>query len=683
MKLNSMFKGMVLAIPLLLTSCNGEEQITHDNKCRVVCSVDKFESEDLSRTNTDPENGFLITWASGDVIGIFPREGYQEPFEIPADQVGNKSANFDGGYWDVKDGLQYNAYYPFDKRNFDSADMKTKIPVTYVGQKQNGTSCDIGVFDYTYSDWVTAVDGKIKFDFHHIGAISMFSLKYPATTTYTQMTLSVDDALIPLEGSYDLTADEVAFVANESSMAESITLTLENCSGVAGETGVFYMMLPPMMDLSNSVVTLSLTSSAGTTCTYSIDKVLNTKSGKLYRRTGIPMDSKVEGTVDGWVEDEEDEIPYITFTAEAMQMLSMSKAVETLEYSVNDGEWKSLGTSSVVFGGDEGELRLRGKSSYGTSTNDYTYSQIEFSYNASVICKGDIRTLIDYENYAAVNTENARFCRLFYECSVLTEAPALPSMALADYCYSKMFYGCTGLTEAPLLPATTLKDGCYFYMFKDCVNLTKAPLLPAETLAVECYKGMFENCRSLIEAPSLPARQLARTCYSGMFYGCEKLIKAPALPAEILTESCYSKMFYGCKRLKEAPSLPATILAKYCYSYMFWGCEALTETPLLPSKELAIGCYNGMFMKCVSLIETPELPAKTLVGNCYSSMFWGCTNLNKVTMLATDIKASNCLNDWLYNVSSSGTITKAEEMSSLPSGASGVPTGWTVVDNEE
>ena len=322
MKLNSLIKGMALSIPLLLTSCNDEEHTTIDNKCRVVCSVDKFESESLSRTNTEPENGFLITWASGDVIGIFPREGYQEPFEIPADQVGNKSASFDGGYWDVKDGLQYNAYYPFDKRNFDSAEMKTKIPVTYEGQKQNGTSCDIGAFDYTYSDWGTAVDGKIGFDFHHIGAIAAFSLEYPATTTYTQMTLSVDDALIPLEGSYDLTATDVSFVADESSKAKSITLALENCSGVAGETGVFYMMLPPM-DLSNNVVTLSLTSSTGKTCTYSIEKALNAKKGKWYRRTGIPVKSNVEGTVDDWCEEVSTYANGVAFVANAGELSSI------------------------------------------------------------------------------------------------------------------------------------------------------------------------------------------------------------------------------------------------------------------------------------------------------------------------------------------------------------------------
>lgn len=322
MKLKSLFKGMVLSIPLLLTSCNDEESVDINSKCRIVISVDKFESTIPTRTNTDPDNGFLITWASGDVIGIFPREGYQEPFEIPAEQIGHESASFDGGYWAVKNGLQYNAYYPFDKRNFDSAEMKTKIPVTYIGQKQNGTSCDIGAFDYTYSDWGTATNGSIGFDFHHIGAIAVFSLEYPATTTYTKMTLTVDEALIPLEGSYDLTANDVSFVADENSKAESISLNLENCSGIAGETGIFYMMLPPM-DLSNNTVTLSLTSTTGKICTYSIDKVLNTKKGKLYRRTGKPIKSNVEGTVDGWREEVSSYANGVAFVANAGELSSI------------------------------------------------------------------------------------------------------------------------------------------------------------------------------------------------------------------------------------------------------------------------------------------------------------------------------------------------------------------------
>ena len=60
-----------------------------------------------------------------------------------------------------------------------------------------------------------------------------------------------------------------------------------------------------------------------------------------------------------------------------------------------------------------------------------------------------------------------------------------------------MFYGCTGLTKAPALPATTLADNCYHEMFKGCTSLTQVPTLPATTLTNYCYYSMFYDCRSL------------------------------------------------------------------------------------------------------------------------------------------------------------------------------------------
>jgi hypothetical protein len=60
-----------------------------------------------------------------------------------------------------------------------------------------------------------------------------------------------------------------------------------------------------------------------------------------------------------------------------------------------------------------------------------------------------------------------------------------------------MFYGCTALTTAPALPATTLADECYTYMFHSCTSLTTAPALPATTLANRCYRYMFYGCTNL------------------------------------------------------------------------------------------------------------------------------------------------------------------------------------------
>ena len=172
---------------------------------------------------------------------------------------------------------------------------------------------------------------------------------------------------------------------------------------------------------------------------------------------------------------------------------------------------------TIAFGGENGDLRLRGKSSTGTN------SVIKFSFenpNVMVSCVGDIRTLIDWETYTTVSMEGVSFGSLFEECTVLTSAPELPATTLSDYCYYGMFAGCTSLTTVQsVLPATTLAISCYRHMFQGCTSLTTAPELPATTLETDveregyCYGGMFMGCTSLTQAPELPATTLATYCY--------------------------------------------------------------------------------------------------------------------------------------------------------------------------
>jgi len=58
-------------------------------------------------------------------------------------------------------------------------------------------------------------------------------------------------------------------------------------------------------------------------------------------------------------------------------------------------------------------------------------------------------------------------------------------------------------------------------------------------------------------------------------------------------------------------------------------------------------------------------------------MFYGCRSLQSVTCFATD-SADNATDNWLANVAETGTFTKAEDMTSWTTGASGIPAGWTV-----
>ena len=377
--------------------------------------------------------------------------------------------------------------------------------------------------------------------------------------------------------------------------------------------------------------------------------------------------------------------PYLTFTADQSQTFKVSTYQsytldESIQYSLNGGVWTKLDVGTeITFGGDNGALRLRGKSSGGTASSKYKYAFISFGDSkVKVTCSGDIRTLIDYDNYVTVSTADARFCYLFKECASLTTAPELPATTLATDCYSYMFYNCIGLTTAPELPATTLADYCYHGIFLKCAGLTTAPELPATTLTEGCYKSMFYHCAGLTTAPELPATTLAKECYYQMFQSCTSLTTAPELPATTLAEGCYSYMFWNCDGLTAAPELPATTLAKKCYQGIFRECNGLTTAPELPAITLAPYCYYAMFHGCDGLTTAPELPATTLAEGCYLSMFLNCKKLDNITMLATDISAPDCLGEWVDGVASTGTFTKAAAMTSLTTGVSGIPEGWTV-----
>ena len=376
-------------------------------------------------------------------------------------------------------------------------------------------------------------------------------------------------------------------------------------------------------------------------------------------------------------------IPYVTFRAVSKQTLELKQIITEeyddntdeyvsvhkpypgsggdrgcIEYLVeNSNEWKKLEPGSqVYFGGNYGDLRLRGKSPYGTLQAQIVF---EKNNNTLVDCSGDIRTLVDWKHHKTAGTSNAIFQGLFKDCSVLTSAPELPATALAPNCYYSMFVGCTRLNAAPELPAITLAD--------------------------QCYKSMFNGCTSLEVAPKLSATDLANECYGQMFAGCTSLKAAPELSATTLADNCYNNMFENCLMLKPAPALPATTLADCCYLGMFKNCTSLTSAPLLDAITLAEACYYDMFKGCTSLTSAPELPATTLAGFCYYGMFNGCTSLNSVTMLATDISASNCLTNWMYGVPTGegkGTFTKHKDMTSLSTGANGIPSGWTVQDYE-
>ena len=185
----------------------------------------------------------------------------------------------------------------------------------------------------------------------------------------------------------------------------------------------------------------------------------------------------------------------ITFTGESSDFtLSIVGGKEwdgTVEYSTDHNTWTTWDGSEISSSGQKLYLRGSGNTKFWTSKG----AQLSLSKRAA--CSGNIQTLLEYSNPPTSIPTAHCYESMFYDCTSLTQAPALPATTLADFCYNAMFKFCTSLTTAPELPATTLATWCYDNMFYGCTSLTQAPALPATTLADFCYNAMLSRCTNL------------------------------------------------------------------------------------------------------------------------------------------------------------------------------------------
>ena len=185
--------------------------------------------------------------------------------------------------------------------------------------------------------------------------------------------------------------------------------------------------------------------------------------------------------------------------------------------------------------------------------------------------------------------------------------------------------------------------------------------------------------------------------FAMLFSGDTHLVSAENLriSSEAIPESCFNSAFRGCTSLIKAPELPATILAREAYSSMFEGCTSLSQPPEeLYFTSADISAYNRMFcMNRNSKITTPAMTySPKLFGNWASrapraqQMFAGNGNLAHVYCYWTNtnglFSGSNCLENWVnYTDDTNVTFTKRSTQT-FPSGTSGIPTGWTVVNDD-
>ena len=614
--------GLVATAGLLLAGCatdsdNSNTWLSDPNAVHVSASVGSI----FTRSNpAAADEAGQTSFNKGDVMGV-SNNGTSLNYTFNGTDWQPGSGNY--LVWDASN-LNYQCWYP--------ADGKNSFNKGYIQEDQSSTEA-IAKSDYMTAEVTTLTkipDSRqldvtlVRKTARLILNIQNFNDQFDASTT------KVNHIRI---------ASKASTEASESSIVNIKPLQ----SGEGGIGTTYTALVAP-----GSVEGKLYFSAEGTTETPLVVKTGALEAGKSYTYNLIVGKNKVtigNVTVAEWGKGDIDGgkafyAPYVTFTAEQPQTFKMTTEgnynISDLEYSVNNGKWQNVEKGiPVTFGGANGTLRLRGTNINGTASGWTAHSTITFTDpNVEVACTGDIRTLLDWRNYSTVDTQNARFCRLFNECKVLTSAPELPATTLADYCYYKMFGGCTSLTSAPVLKATKLANAC--------------------------YNSMFEGCTSLEKAPELPATKLADNCYYDMFYGCTSLTSAPKLPAIELAKGCYGNMFEDCTSLESAPELPAKKLADNCYYQMFFGCTSLTSAPKLSAIELAVGCYCRMFL--------------------------GCENLSSVTMLAPSDKIKNTsssFNDWLDKAGTKATtrtlkVTDEAAYTALKSKTDYLPTNWQI-----
>ena len=226
----------------------GQGAISTDVECvRATIKDFEFDKSDFTRTSiTIKEDGPHYAWATTDTIGIFPSEGRQVEFSM-ASGAGSTSAIFTGGGWGLKSTSTYSAYYPLIGKYYLD---KTKIPVDYTGQIQNGNSstAHLGTYDYLAAPASKVNNGTVSFNFGRLGCLVQLKIDLVERTTISNVSVKCgNDALFVDKGFIDLTSETPQIMTTKSEdKSNVINIKTNNLRVATNETATIYFMMAPV-----------------------------------------------------------------------------------------------------------------------------------------------------------------------------------------------------------------------------------------------------------------------------------------------------------------------------------------------------------------------------------------------------------------------------------------------------
>jgi len=250
-----------LLVPLCGIACEALDTAVPGEQDAEVRSV-SFEMPVIRSAEEEPSTRMSIVpaastaelwWEASDTVGIFPDAGSQVYFCMTG-ASGGRVASFDGGGWSLRSQSQYFSYYPFvGKSSLDSG----AIPVSFTGQRQEGTSSFSGIPVYMASGGVSSQNGSLHFSYTLLNTILCLKVTLPAGT-YTKASLTVDDPLFVKEGHYDLSAP--AIVGDH--FTRTLEIALDNFVLPSSATVPVYLTSAPL-DLRGKAVTVEVLADDG------------------------------------------------------------------------------------------------------------------------------------------------------------------------------------------------------------------------------------------------------------------------------------------------------------------------------------------------------------------------------------------------------------------------------------
>ena len=232
-----------------------------------------FQFDGVTRSSVSiTESGASFTWDEDDVIGIFPNEGDQVSFAMD-NGAGTQTATFSGGGWALKSSATYAAYYP---HVYENRDM-TKIPVSYVGQTQNGNANTdhIGAYDFMAASVSTPSNGKVAFDMQHLGCLVQLKITVPNAGTLSSVTLTADEEVFVEKGYIDLTATAPSIISPQTASSLNVDLKDVATTATSEVVTVYFMMAP--VDMTGKTLTVKVGDIVGTVF------AKNFEAGKAYQ----------------------------------------------------------------------------------------------------------------------------------------------------------------------------------------------------------------------------------------------------------------------------------------------------------------------------------------------------------------------------------------------------------------